>query len=54
MNPARSSGVAIFQGSWALMQLWAFWIAPLVGAGIAGLIYRWLSKEERDPLPPKM
>ena len=54
VNPARSTGVAIFQGSWALAQLWAFWIAPLVGAGIAGFIYRWLSKDERDPLPPKM
>ena len=54
VNPARSTAVAIFQGSWALTQLWAFWIAPLVGGGVAGFIYRWLSKDERQPLPPKM
>jgi aquaporin Z len=54
VNPARSTGVAIFQGSWALTQLWAFWIAPLVGGGLAGFVYRWLSKDERQPLPPKM
>ena len=54
VNPARSTGVAIFQGSWALAQLWAFWVAPLLGAGLAGFFYRWLSKDERQPLPPKM
>lgn len=36
VNPARSTAVAIFQGSWALQQLWAFWVAPLIGAGLAG------------------
>lgn len=40
VNPARSTAVAIFQGSWALQQLWAFWVAPLVGAGIAGVAQR--------------
>lgn len=40
VNPARSTAVAIFQGSWALQQLWAFWLAPLVGAGIAGVAQR--------------
>lgn len=45
VNPARSTGVAIFQGSWALAQLWAFWLAPLAGAGVAGLAYRWLGVE---------
>ncbi|HEY4263952.1 MAG TPA: aquaporin Z [Micropepsaceae bacterium] len=42
VNPARSTAVAIFQGSWALEQLWAFWLAPLVGAGLAGLVQRWM------------
>ena len=42
VNPARSEGVAIFQGTWALQQLWAFWVAPLIGAAIAGLVQRWL------------
>lgn len=54
VNPARSTGVAFFQGSWALSQLWAFWVAPLVGGGLAGFVYRWLSRDEREPLPPKM
>lgn len=40
VNPARSTAVAIFQGSWALQQLWAFWAAPLVGAGLAGVAQR--------------
>jgi aquaporin Z len=42
VNPARSTAVAIFQGSWALEQLWAFWLAPLIGAGLAGLVQRWM------------
>ncbi len=42
VNPARSTGVALFQGSWAIEQLWAFWLAPLVGAALAGIVYRWL------------
>jgi aquaporin Z len=40
VNPARSTAVAIFQGSWAVQQLWAFWLAPLVGAAIAGIAQR--------------
>jgi aquaporin Z len=39
VNPARSTGVAFFTGSWALGQLWLFWVAPLVGAAIAGATY---------------
>lgn len=39
VNPARSTGPAIFVGGWALDQLWVFWVAPLVGAGLAGVIY---------------
>jgi aquaporin Z len=54
VNPARSTGVAIFQGGWALGQLWAFWVAPFVGAALAGLIHRWLGTEEIAPVASKM
>lgn len=40
VNPARSTGQALFVGDWALMQLWLFWVAPLIGGAIGGLIYR--------------
>ncbi|HMG33944.1 MAG TPA: aquaporin Z, partial [Blastocatellia bacterium] len=43
VNPARSTGPALFVGGWALSQLWLFWVAPLVGAGIAGLAYQGLA-----------
>jgi aquaporin Z len=46
VNPARSTGPALFVGGWALAQLWLFWVAPLLGASLAGLVYRWLGKEE--------
>jgi aquaporin Z len=49
VNPARSTAVAIFQGSWALEQLWAFWVAPLVGAGLAGLVQRWMHRGLGNP-----
>lgn len=42
VNPARSTGPAIFVGGWALSQLWLFWAAPLVGAALAGFFYQWL------------
>lgn len=42
VNPARSTGVALFQGSWAIHQLWLFWLAPIVGAVIGGLVYKYL------------
>jgi len=45
VNPARSTGPALFVGGWALAQLWTFWVAPLIGGAAGGLIYRWLSKE---------
>jgi aquaporin Z len=45
VNPARSTGVAVFVGDWAVNQLWLFWIAPIIGAGLAGVVYRWLGKE---------
>jgi aquaporin Z len=42
VNPARSTGPAVVVGSWALAQLWLFWVAPLIGAALAGIGYRWL------------
>ncbi|MCX6049942.1 MAG: aquaporin Z [Chloroflexi bacterium] len=42
VNPARSTGVALFVGGWALSQLWLFWVAPIVGAAIGGIVYRFL------------
>jgi aquaporin Z len=46
VNPARSTGPAIFAGGWALEQLWLFWVAPLVGAVGAGFFDRWLHEEK--------
>jgi aquaporin Z len=46
VNPARSTGPAIFVGGWALQQLWLFWVAPLLGAMLAGLLGRWLHREQ--------
>ncbi|AEC18877.1 aquaporin Z [Pusillimonas sp. T7-7] len=46
VNPARSTGVALFQGSWAIDQLWLFWLAPIVGGIIGALIYRALLANE--------
>ena len=45
VNPARSTGPALFVGGWALAQLWLFWVAPLLGGAAGGLLYRWLSAE---------
>jgi aquaporin Z len=42
VNPARSTGPALIMGGWALTQLWLFWVAPLMGAVLGGLVYRWL------------
>ena len=47
VNPARSTGVALFQGSWAISELWLFWLAPIVGAVLAGIAYRWLGGKEQ-------
>ena len=47
VNPARSTGVALFQGDWAVSQLWLFWLAPVVGAILAGLVYRWFETEKK-------
>ncbi len=63
VNPARSTGPALFVGDWAVAQLWLFWLAPLAGAAIAGLLARWLQAvavaamkargepERAEPLP---
>lgn len=48
VNPARSTSQAIFAGGWALEQLWLFWIAPIVGAALAGITYKFLSPEYGD------
>ncbi|NDV13715.1 aquaporin Z [Crenobacter caeni] len=45
VNPARSTGVALYTGGWAIEQLWLFWLAPIVGGVIGGLLYRWLNDE---------
>ena len=47
VNPARSTGPALFVGGWALEQLWLFWAAPIFGAILGASLYRWLSAEER-------
>jgi len=48
VNPARSTGPALFVGGWALQQLWLFWIAPIVGGALGGIIYRWVSPEPSE------
>jgi aquaporin Z len=45
VNPARSTGVALFQGGWALGQLWVFWVVPLLGGAAGGAVYRFLLEE---------
>jgi aquaporin Z len=45
VNPARSTGPALFAGGWAIAQLWLFWVAPIVGGAAGGILYRWLSEE---------
>jgi len=46
VNPARSTGVALFVGDWAIAQLWLFWVAPIIGGMLGAVIYRFLSSEE--------
>ncbi len=63
VNPARSTGVAIFEGGWALSQLWLFWVAPIIGAVIAAALYSWLGVDDstvgpaardiEEPLAPR-
>jgi len=47
VNPARSTGVAVFVGDWAVAQLWLFWVAPIVGAVIGALIYKFIGESDR-------
>jgi aquaporin Z len=46
VNPARSTGQALFAGGWAVGQLWLFWVAPIVGALIGAAIYRFIGSED--------
>ena len=45
VNPARSTGVALFAGSGAIGQLWLFWLAPILGGLIGGFLYKWLGQD---------
>lgn len=46
VNPARSTGPALFAGGWAIKQLWLFWVAPIIGAALAGIAYPFVAKED--------
>jgi aquaporin Z len=46
VNPARSTGVAVFVGGWAVAQLWMFWVAPIIGAVLGATVYKFIGKEE--------
>ena len=50
VNPARSTGPALFVGGWALGQLWLFWVAPILGGVVGGVLYRWLGSEASAPV----
>jgi aquaporin Z len=54
VNPARSTGPALFVGGWAIRQLWLFWLAPIIGAAVAGVAYRFLLSEERKAVEPHL
>ncbi len=54
VNPARSTGPALFVGGWAIRQLWLFWLAPIIGAALAGAAYRFLLPEERKAGEPHL
>jgi aquaporin Z len=47
VNPARSTGVALFVGDWAIAQLWLFWLAPIIGGALGALIYRFIGSSEK-------
>ena len=51
VNPARSTGPAVFVQGWAIAQLWLFWVAPILGAMLAGFFYSWLAGD--DQVPPQ-
>jgi len=54
VNPARSTAPAVFVGGWALEQLWLFWVAPIVGAAIAGVVYSVFATEPEPSTIQKM
>ncbi|WP_129776827.1 aquaporin Z [Peristeroidobacter soli] len=49
VNPARSTGPALFVGDWALSQLWLFWVMPIIGAALAGVVYKAIFEQEEKP-----
>jgi len=49
VNPARSTGPAVFVGGWAIEQLWLFWLAPIIGAALAGVVYAVFAEAEPEP-----
>ncbi|HNY27022.1 MAG TPA: aquaporin Z [Candidatus Sumerlaeota bacterium] len=49
VNPARSTGVALFVGGWAISQLWLFWVAPIIGGVLGATIYRFIGSEKNEP-----
>jgi aquaporin Z len=52
VNPARSTGQAVFVGGWALAQLWLFWVAPILGGIVGGVGYHWLMERSTPSVPP--
>ena len=50
VNPARSTGVAVFAGDWAIAQLWLFWLAPIIGAVVGATLYRLIAGEAEDKI----
>lgn len=54
VNPARSTSQALFVGGWAIQQLWLFWIAPILGAILAGIIYRVIGRDIKPDLPERL
>ena len=47
VNPARSTGVAVFAGGWAIKQLWLFWVAPIIGGALGAIVYNFISDEKK-------
>lgn len=48
VNPARSLSQAVFVGGWAIEQVWLFWVAPIIGAGVAGFFFNWLREDQKN------
>ncbi len=53
VNPARSTGPAVFVGGWAVEQLWLFWVAPLIGAALAGIVYSTIFEQQSEQVQAK-